>query len=33
MERRMEIAWFSEMTFDGKIDRRHKNMRTEYAWW
>ena len=33
MERRMEIAWFSEMGFDGKTDRNHKNMRTEYAWW
>lgn len=33
MGRRMEIAWFSEMGFDGKINRHHKNMRTEYAWW
>ena len=35
MGRRMEkkIAWFSEMGFDGKIQRTHKNMRTEYAWW
>ena len=29
----MEIAWFSEMGFSGKINRHHKNMRTEYAWW
>ena len=29
----MKIAWFSEMSFDGKIQRTHKNMRTEYAWW
>ena len=29
----MEIAWFSEMGFDGKISRNHENMRTEYAWW
>ena len=33
MGRCMEIAWFSEMAFDGKIGRHHKNMRTEYAWW
>jgi len=33
MGRRMEIAWFTEMGFDGKINRQHKNMRTEYAWW
>jgi len=29
----MEIAWFSEMGFEGKIERTHRNMRTEYAWW
>lgn len=29
----MKIAWFTEMNFDGKIQRTHKNMRTEYAWW
>jgi hypothetical protein len=29
----MEIAWFTEMNFDGKINRNHQNMRTEYAWW
>ena len=33
MGRRMEIAWFTEMNFDGKIQRNHRNMRTEYAWW
>ena len=33
MGRRMEVAWFTEMGFDGKIDRNHQNMRTEYAWW
>ena len=33
MGRRMEVAWFTEMGFDGKIDRKHRNMRTEYAWW
>lgn len=28
----MEIAWFSEMAFDGKTSRQHNNMRTEFAW-
>ena len=26
------IAWFSEMPFDGKTSRMHNNMRTEFAW-
>lgn len=29
----MEIAWFSELPFNERVDRSHKNMRTEYAWW
>lgn len=33
MGRRMEIAWFSELPFNERVDRSHKNMRTEYAWW
>jgi hypothetical protein len=28
----MKIAWFSELPFEGKTDRKHSNMRTEYAW-
>lgn len=28
----MKIAWFSEMPFDGKTQRYHDNMRTEFAW-
>ena len=28
----MEIAWFSEMGFNHKTPRTHKNMRTEFAW-
>lgn len=28
----MKIAWFSELPFNGKTDRQHANMRTEYAW-
>ena len=28
----MKIAVFTEMQFRGKIDREHKNMRTEFAW-
>lgn len=32
MERRMEIAFFTEMGFQGKISRTHTNMRTEFAW-
>ena len=29
----MKIAYFTEMGFDGKIDRTtHNNMRTEFAW-
>ena len=29
----MKIAFFSEMGFEGKIDRTtHNNMRTEFAW-
>ncbi len=27
-----KIAWFSEMGFNSKIPRSHKNMRTEFAW-
>ena len=27
-----KIAWFSEMGFNGKTPRSHKNMRTEFAW-
>ena len=29
----MNIAFFSESNFDGKIPRDFKNMRTEYAWY
>ena len=29
----MNIAFFSESTFSGKIDRTFDNMRTEYAWY
>ena len=29
----MEIAFFSESTFGGKIPRDFDNMRTEYAWY
>ena len=29
----MNIAFFSESTFDGKISRDFDNMRTEYAWY
>jgi hypothetical protein len=32
MERRMEIAFFTEMGFEGKVPRTHDNMRTEFAW-
>jgi hypothetical protein len=32
MARRMEIAFFTEMGFQGKIPRTHDNMRTEFAW-
>lgn len=28
----MEIAFFTEMGFNGKIPRTHSNMRTEFAW-
>ena len=28
----MKIAFFTEMGFNGKIDRKHPNMRTEFAW-
>jgi len=28
----MEIAFFTEMNFEGKIPRTHENMRTEFAW-
>jgi len=28
----MEIAFFTEMGFQGKIPRTHENMRTEFAW-
>ena len=28
----MKIAFFTEMGFNGKIDRNHPNMRTEFAW-
>ena len=27
-----KIAWFSEMGFNSKTPRSHKNMRTEFAW-
>ena len=29
----MNIAFFSESNFDGKIQRDFDNMRTEYAWY
>jgi len=28
----MEVAFFTEMGFQGKISRTHENMRTEFAW-
>lgn len=28
----MKVAFFTEMTFNGKIPRTHSNMRTEFAW-
>lgn len=28
----MEVAFFSEMGFNGKVPRTHPNMRTEFAW-
>lgn len=28
----MEIAFFTEMGFEGKVPRDHRNMRTEFAW-
>jgi hypothetical protein len=28
----MEIAFFTEMGFDGEVPRNHPNMRTEFAW-
>ena len=28
----MKIAFFTEMSFTGKISRTHENMRTEFAW-
>ncbi len=28
----MRVAFFTEMNFEGKIPRTHKNMRTEFAW-
>ena len=28
----MEIAFFTEMPFKGKIQRTHENMRVEFAW-
>lgn len=28
----MEVAWFTEMGYEGKTPRIHKNMRTEFAW-
>ena len=28
----MKVAFFTEMGFNGKIPRTHKNMRTEFAW-
>jgi len=33
MERRMEIAFFTETAFTGKTPRTNPNMRTEYAWY
>lgn len=32
MGRRMEIAFFTEMGWTGKVARDHNNMRTEFAW-
>ena len=29
----MKIAFFTEATFKGKINRNFNNMRTEYAWY
>jgi len=28
----MEVAFFTEMGFNGKVPRTHENMRTEFAW-
>ena len=28
----MKVAFFTEMGFNGKVPRNHKNMRTEFAW-
>ena len=28
----MNVAFFTEMEFTGKIPRTHNNMRTEFAW-
>ena len=28
----MNIAFFTEMGFEGKVSRTHENMRTEFAW-
>ena len=28
----MEVAFFTEMGFNGKVPRTHDNMRTEFAW-
>ena len=28
----MEVAFFTEMGFTGKISRTHENMRVEFAW-
>ena len=28
----MEVAFFTEMGFNGKVPRTHRNMRTEFAW-
>lgn len=28
----MKVAFFTEMGFNGKVPRTHKNMRTEFAW-
>jgi len=28
----MEVAFFTEMNFNGKVPRTHDNMRTEFAW-
>ena len=32
MERCMEIAFFTEGGYQGKVPRTHSNMRTELAW-